>query len=457
MKRIAPLLIACSVLLTACAEPEVDPNIADALGRCVYVNGFSNDLECREFYGSDWTTEAMQDQCEVPVPGSDAGVFEPDVGCDRQAILGECVIDPGTVEASIIVFPGDNPDDCGGLVTGCSFAGGEFVPSSVCGGVDPIPPADYVPFEPLQQVCMAPLPGEPEGAGPDGDVCTWEAISGSTEEGRHFADYASCEVVLTQRPYWSAAVEANTPDDDPRYSDTNWQTEYEWITEQVEASACVCCHSAELAPSGPSGWFLEADGLWVDTLDDDAVAMLAGWIDSTAFGAFPPAENNGFARKITGLPSTDPLRTKAFFEDLAARRGVTESDFAGADPFGGPLADQLTYEPDDCSSSAGVDADGTVRWAGGPARYLYVLEADANNPGVPPNLDLPDGTLWRVDVPPTNDAISSGVAYGSDPVGAERVFPEDGAAQPLVSGEEYYLYVLFDIAQPLTRCVFTAS
>ncbi len=455
MKHLTVLSIAC-LALASCAAPEADPNIADPLGRCVYVNGFSNDLECREFYGSDWTTEAMQDQCAVPVPGSDAGVFEADVGCERDAILGECVIDPGTVEASVIVFPGDDPDDCGGLVTGCSFAGGEFVPSSVCGGVDPLPPADYVPFEPLQQVCVDPLAGEPEGAGPDGQVCTWEAISGSTEEGRHFADYASCEVVLTQRPYWPTEVEANTPDDDPRYSDKHWRTEYDWITEQVEASACVCCHSTELAPAGPSGWFIEADGLWVDTLDDDAVAMLAGWIDSTAFGAFEPEHNNGFAREITGLPSTDPLRTRAFFERELARRGRVEQDFADAYPFGGPLAAQLRYEPDACGAGLGVDSDGRVSWAGGAARYIYVLEAGADNPGVPPNLDLPDGTLWRVDVPPVGDAISSGIPYGSTPSGSTQAFPATGAPEPLVSGRDYYLYVLFDIAQPLTRCEFTA-
>ena len=32
-------------------------------------------------------------------------------GCAYTETLGECVIDPGTVEASVIVFPGDDPDD----------------------------------------------------------------------------------------------------------------------------------------------------------------------------------------------------------------------------------------------------------------------------------------------------------------------------------------------------------
>src|SRR5262245_45690077 len=46
--------------------------------------------------------------------------------------------------------------------------------------------------------CREPLDGEP-GMGPDGQVCTNVAISGSTEPGRYFPDYASCDVVLTQR------------------------------------------------------------------------------------------------------------------------------------------------------------------------------------------------------------------------------------------------------------------
>lgn len=457
MRHLLTPLVVSLVLLIGCGPPPAtDPTIADPLGRCSYVNGFSDAVECREYYGSDWTAAAMADQCAAPVPGSDPGVLELDLGCDRGAILGECVIDEGTVAASVIVFPGDDPEQCGGLPMGCNFAGGVFVPSAVCGGVESLPPSDYVPFEPPQKVCLDPLPGEPAGAGPDGQVCTWEAISASTEEGRHFTDYASCEPIYTQRPYWTADVTADTPADDPRYGDAAWQAEYSWITEQVEASACVCCHSSAVAPSGPSGWFLEADGLWVDTLDDDGMAMLAGWIDSTAFGAYDPADNNGFAREITGLPSTDPLRTKAFFESELARRGRTESEFATAPAFGGPLADQLTYEPGACGEGIGVDAEGLLRWAGGPARYVYVLAADAENPGVPPNLDTPAGTVWRVDVPPASEALVSGLRYGAEPEGAVQVVPPVGGPDPLLSGQAYYLYVLFDIAQPLTRCLFVA-
>ena len=139
-----------------------------------------------------------------------------------------------------------------------------------------------------------------------------------------------------------------------------------------------------------------------------------------------------------------------------ARRGLVEADFAGAPPFGGPLADQLTYEPQACEGSAGIDSSGLVRWSGGGARYLYILEADSANPGVPPNLDLPEGTIWRLDVGPEDSSMTSGLTYGTVPQGATQTFPASGAPAPLVSGQTYYLYAMMDVALPLSRCLFTA-
>ncbi|MCA9698471.1 MAG: hypothetical protein KC431_13155, partial [Myxococcales bacterium] len=91
------------------------------------------------------------------------------------------------------------------------------------------------------------------------------------------------------------------------------------------------------------------------------------------------------------------------------------------------------------------------------ARYIYVLEAGADNPIVPPNLDLPAGTLWRVDVPwDGGTPISSGeISYGSAPAGMMQRYPEGVAPDALVPGEEYYLYVTRDVAIPITRCLFT--
>jgi len=457
MQRFLIPLFVPLLALVGCPEPEADPNINTALGRCNYVNGFSDQGECKEYLGSNWTVSAMEDNCAAPVPGTDPGLLELDVGCERASILGECFVDDGSVEASTIVFPISDGNDCQSVAVGCSFAGGEFVPASACGGTDPIPPVEMVPFVPPRLVCVDPVPGEAPGNGPDGQVCTWEAISASTEEGRHYGDYASCDPVFTQRPYYALEVPTNTPEDDPRYSDPEWLTEYEWINSQVEASACICCHSTEYAPEGPSQWWLEQEGIWVDALSAAGLAMMAGWVDSTAFGAFDPEVNNGFSRESTGMATTEPMRMRAFFEGELRRLGLSESDFATTPPFGGPLADQLAYEPGECREGNGMAADGSVNWQGGPARYVYILEPDAEPPGVPPNLDLPDGTLWRVDVPPEEDGIRTGFAYGAVPAGATQAFPESASPTELVSGRDYYLYVLLDVYQPLQRCIFTAE
>jgi hypothetical protein len=140
-------------------------------------------------------------------------------------------------------------------------------------------------FRPFEQVCTEPLAGEPAGAS-DGDVCTWEAISACTEPGREYTDYASCDPVFTQRPYGPYEVAVPSTEDDPRIDDAAYMAELAWVTDEVKACACTCCHSSETAPDGPAGWYIEAGPLWIDTLDDDGLAMLAGWVDSTAFGAF---------------------------------------------------------------------------------------------------------------------------------------------------------------------------
>lgn len=437
-----------------------DTGTVGPAGRCDYVNPFSDGPECKEYVGAGWDATTAAADCAAPLPGATAGAFTAGVACARDAILGECFIGDGTDTATTLVFPGTDAGACGGVELGCTFASGTFVPSSTClGGGDDTgaPPVSSV-FQPFERVCVDPLPGEPAGSSDGGQVCTWEAISGATEEGRRYLDYASCEAVLTQRPYWPAAVTAETSPDDPRLSDAAWTTEYAWVTAQVEATACVCCHTAAAAPSGPSGWYLEAAPIWVDTLDDDGLAVMAGWVDSSVFGAFPATDNNGFHRDTTGVPTTDPARMQAFLAGELARRGLGPEDFLATAPFGGPLYDQLVYEPAACPSGVGIDADGVVRWTGGGARYVYVLAEGSDAPGVPPNLDLPDGTVWRVDVPPDAAPVDSGeVVYGSVPAGARQAFPATGAPVSLEAGTAYYLYVLRDIYQPVARCLFTAS
>jgi hypothetical protein len=423
-------------------------------GHCVYTSPFTQSEECLEYHGLEWTLDVASADCT----GRDGSAFVKAEACVYPKTLGRCVQKKGTPEESHIVFPGEDTSNCSSYITGCEvFAGGEFV-ADMCEGAttDPGGGGGTTVFEWPTLVCKDPLPGEPAGLN-NGQVCTWNSISGCTEPGRKYADYGSCEQVLTQRPYWSAPPsDFQTPAGDPRLTDEAYQKELFWVKEQIEASACVCCHSEKTAPDAkPSNWYLEASPIWTDSFYPTGLALAAGWVDSTAFGSFAPEDNNGFSRDVTGLPSTDPARMKAFFEGELARRGYKQEDFVNETPFGGPLYDQSIYVPTECTAGQGVDAAGNINWTGGSARYVYVLAEGSKNPGAPPNLDLPEGTIFRFDVASNASAVKSGIAYGTIPEGAKQIFPAEGTAEKLVAGQKYLIYVLADIAVPLTRCVFT--
>lgn len=452
MRWLGLFLVGC----VACGTEEVSPDEtaetgeapSASVGRCDYTNNFSQGAECREYVGAGWTEETAAAQCAQASIAASAGTFTAGAACPTDDILGVCRIDAGTPDELILVFPGTDPAACTGVSVGCGFGGGTFEPAAPCAG-DDLPSGSELPvFRPFEQVCEVP-------AGRADEVCTWQAISACTEPGLVYQEMASCDPVFTQRPYAPYEIEVPFDAADPRLSDATYQAELAWVTSEVEACACTCCHSGA-APEGPSGWYLESGPLWIDGLDDDGLAMLAGWVDSTAFGAFDPADNNGFDRSTTGLPTSDVPRMVAFLEGELARRGLTRADFADAEPFGGVLYDQLVYEPTPCGAGQGMEG-GELVWSGGDARYLYVLAAGSMSPGVPPNLDTPDGTIWRVDVAPDDAPISSGVAYGVAPAGARTAFPASGAPAALVSGQTYYLVALRDIYQPLTRCLFVAE
>jgi hypothetical protein len=182
--------------------------------------------------------------------------------------------------------------------------------------------------------------------------------------------------------------------------------------------------------------------------------LFAGYADSSSLGAYPAADNSGFDREALGIPTNDVDRMRAFLENEMSRRGITPEEASSITPFGGPIYDQLVFAPEACANGEGVSADGTVTWRGGDARYVYVLENGAGNPGVPPNLDTPTGTVWRLDVQATGTPVASGVAYGATRDGSDQRVPESGDAPALVDGETYYLYVLLDVGVPVTRCLF---
>lgn len=457
-RSLIPLVavLALSAIVSCGRPPGTPPPPVPSriVGHCEYRNSFSGMMECRDYLGDGWTDAAVTADCQrrntTAVLGS---------GCSYPSTLGQCILNADRPNVTRLTFPGSDASQCGAVQNGCEFwGGGFFVGSMLCGATPPVtnmPPASLPVFRQPDRVCRAPLAGEPAGRGPNGQVCTWNSVAGATEEGRRFEDYGNCEIVRTQRPYWPARPAPARTMPDPRMSDPAYVAELNWVKSQITSSACVCCHAAHLTPQGASNWDIDVPGNFMDTFHDTGLALGAEWIDSTSLGAYDAADNNGFGR--VGIPTTDRERMARFFRNELANRGRTQESFAGAVPFGGPIYTQMTFTPSACTGTDGVSRDGTISWSGGGARYVYVLEAGSANPGVPPNLDTPRGTLWRIDVPFTGSPINSGIRYGVVPPGTSQLVPAMNAAPPaLQSGRQYYLYVLQDVAIPITRCTFTA-
>ena len=451
--------VALPFLLIACessdgggkATPDPEPEAVD-FGHCSYVNKFSKGEECRQYQGKAWTEELVEEDCAGQSGALAAGA------CAFEEILGTCLLGEREDQQTLVFAEGSDPGGCGGQKMGCeTFGGGVFTTSEVCKG-DPVDPPDATVFQPPDLVCKDPVSGEEPGMSEGGQVCTWGMISGCTEPGRKFVDYASCEPVYTQRPYYAVPPPQGAAEPDPRMADPEYKAEVDWVKEQVEACACVCCHQESITPNGAGIWDIEGEGNWINTFTGYGLAFAGGVVPSWPLGAYPKEENNGFDRETTGIPTTDPARMRAFFEGEMVHRGLDVAEYEKYSPTPEFFYEQHTFEPEKCEAGVGVAEDGTMTWSGGSARYVYVLAEGANNPGVPPNLDLPEGTIWRVDVRPDQKAVKSGeVAFGKVPAGAKQGFPADGATPALVAGQTYHLYVLADMGIPITRCLFTVG
>ncbi|MFT7579939.1 MAG: hypothetical protein ACI9MR_001606 [Myxococcota bacterium] len=423
-----------------------------SVGNCLYTNTFAGAEECRE-YGGSWTAATAATDCET-VFFNMPGVFSAG-SCTVAEEIGRCTVGDLTADGYVTVSTGD-PSTCGAARTGCeTFAGGTFDADAACNNCAASDQVEGAPFVPPYVDCRPALAGEPAGA-TDGSVCTTTMISASTEPGRRFADYADCDVVRRQRPYYAAPPTVTTDENDPRLGDADYMAEVAWLKTEASASACTCCHAASDTPEGAAEWDIEADPIWTDTLSDEALAMIVGYTESASFGYYPADQNNGFDRSKTGLPTTDVARLQAFGAREFERRGLTPEAAADLDPFAPFFRELIEYRPEACAVGLGVDADGGLRWDGGGARYLSILAADSASPGVPPNWDLPDGTLWAIAAAPTSPAFSCGLSYGELPEDVTQRFPAEGAAPALVTGETYYLHVQADVTQPITRCLFTA-
>jgi hypothetical protein len=464
----AMILFTISVILTAwmtgcsCNGFPIPDLPQTLIGHCVYKNAFSGGDECKEYLGG-WTKDEATNDCKGN--GSQI-VLDKKCGIEDNKRYGDCIfiVDKAKDKFARVELPGTDSSRCGSMERGCEFfGGGSFVPTSLCGGKTGQSPSGTLPvFQQPTFECKAPKAGEPAGKGPDGKVCTWSAIAGATEPGRKFEDYGNCDRVRTQRPYYPVPPAETAKDADPRLKDPNYVKELSWVKSQIQAAACVCCHSTT-SPQGPSNWYLESGPNWINSMGPRGLAMGAGWINTVGFGAFPPEQNNGFSRSTpknpshSAFPTTDDARMRKFFENELKHRGKTKDDFKNEKYGAGPLDAQRFYEPEDCNAGQKIDKDGTIHWIGGPARYVYVMKANATSPGAPPNLDIPEGTLWRIDVGwKEGTPIESGtVKYGEVPKGLTQAFPKEGSPTPLQSGEKYYLYVNKDIANPLTRCIVT--
>lgn len=355
----------------------------------------------------------------------------------------------------------------GGLALMAAACGGEGAPPSneedeptLLSSVPPVTdaalakPRTYIP--PFVDCRPASLAVGASAVAQAEPVCTPVSISGATAEGRYFPDYASCAVVRTQRPYWPGDP-ANVPNEnDPRLNDAAFKTELAWVTEQIAATGCTCCHDSRQTPMGPSQWYIDAPGVWTDTISNSGVALFTGFADSSVLGAWDPKDNNGFQRSFTGIPSTDGERMRAYFAAELTRRGITREQAEMTPPFGGSLATSLKKKPEPCANGEGVDSGDRVRWPGDTkARYVYVLADGSNNPGVPPYGDRPEGTLWRLDVLASADPVAAGFRYGTTPAGSAQAIPLAGRAPALQVGTTYQLFVMRDVGSVAANCLFT--
>ncbi|MCX6130389.1 MAG: proteinase inhibitor, partial [Proteobacteria bacterium] len=195
--------------------------------------------------------------------------------------------------------------------------------------------------------------------------------------------------------------------------------------------------------------------VWTRQLSNRGVALLAGQLDATVLGAYEPKDNFGFDRSHTGAPTVDPTRMKAFFMKELQDRKVTDTEIKAMSPLGGGFVAGLRKKAGACDAGVGIDRQGLITWKGGAARYVYLLDATAETPIVPPNLDTPVGTLWRINVAADAQPISSGLAYGSVPAGASQKIPATGSAPQLLDGTSYRLHVLSDVGFVLANCYFT--
>ena len=235
-------------------------------------------------------------------------------------------------------------------------------------------------------------------------------------------------------------------------------TELNWVRDQVRSGGCSCCHASGSDHAYATGFDFDAPLVATDSISNYRLAMLTGMFeDHRQFGALPPAENQGFIRDHTMIPTTDPDRMRRFFMSELERRGATEDDIELGRVATENFFGRRVIEDKACVSPFEGIEDNRVLWNGERGiRQLYVLETDANIPGFPPFEDKPEGIVWAIYVNPEAEAIASGdIVLGQIPDGAYQVEPADGSTPEFVEGRTYRLYATPDFMRRFSmNCTF---
>ncbi|MFT4976727.1 MAG: hypothetical protein ACI8S6_002632, partial [Myxococcota bacterium] len=161
----------------------------------------------------------------------------------------------------------------------------------------------------------------------DGELCVWDNFSGSVPEGLQFTDVLTCDRSFTQGPPWFTPPGRVSESDSALLDDPEYVADLEWVSDQVSASGCACCHDSASGSGHTSGFDVNAPGIWTDSMTNSQLSMAAGmFAEHDLFGYYEASANHGFDRTETLFATTDPERMKAFFTAEFERRQGSEED-----------------------------------------------------------------------------------------------------------------------------------